>query len=257
MIPKMIHYCWFGHNPKSSLVQKCIKSWIKYCPDYQIIEWNEENFDININTYAKEAYRAGKWAFVSDYVRLWIIYNHGGIYLDTDVELIKPLDDLLNAPAFFGFEDEKSIATGLGFGGLKGNKLIECMLKDYENIHFISEDDTYDTLPCPIRNTNAISAYLPERLERGKVLYLEDAIIYPPEYFCPLSADGKSMKKTKNTYSIHWFSATWLSEEEMVLHKWHLFKNRCEYIFGPQIGGYIARGIYLLFPKRRAILKRM
>ena len=207
--------------------------------------------------YVEEAYKVRKWAFVSDYARLWIIYNYGGIYLDTDVELIKSLDTLLNLPAFFGYEDKESVATGLGFGAQRGNKLVECMLKDYENIHFINKDGTYDMLPCPIRNTKAISSYLPKYLEEGKVINLENGTIYPPEYFCPVSADGKSISKTKNTYSIHWFNATWLSEEEKVVHQWRLLKNRCERIFGEKLGGYIARGIYLLFPKRRAILKRM
>ena len=257
MIPKVIHYCWFGHNPKPELVQKCINSWKKYCPDYEIIEWNEENFDVSSNVYAKEAYQAKKWAFVTDYARLWIIYNYGGIYLDTDVELIKSLDSLLELPAFLGFEDEKNIATGLGFGAVKKNKLVDCMLKDYENICFINKDGTYDKLPCPIRNTNAIASFLPQRIIPGTVISIEDGNIYPAEYFCPLSADGKSMKKTKNTYSIHWYSASWLSKDEMVVHKWRLFKNKCERYFGITIGGYIARCVYLFKPRERAILKKL
>lgn len=257
MIPKIIHYCWFGRNPKPELMQKCISSWKKYCPDYEIIEWNEDNFDITQNAYAKEAYDEKKWAFVTDYARLWIIYTQGGIYLDTDVELIKPLDTLLDSEAFFGFEDEKSINTGLGFGAVKGNRLVECMLKDYEDIHFLKADGNYDKLPCPIRNTNAIAKYLPEQFNGRQIIYLRDATLYPPEFFCPLSADGRSMKKTKNTYSIHWYSATWLSEDEMIVHQWRLFKNKCERFFGTTIGGYIARGVYLFMPKKRAVLKRM
>lgn len=257
MIPKIIHYCWFGKNPKPELVQRCISSWRKYCPDYEIIEWNEKNFDISKNQYAKEAYDAKKWAFVTDYTRLWIVYTQGGIYLDTDVELIKPLDNLLDREAFFCFEDEKCINTGLGFGAVKGNKVVECMLKDYDNIHFLNEEGTCDKTPCPIRNTKAIAHYLPSKYDGNKIVQIDGATIYPPEYFCPLSADGKTMKKTKNTHSIHWYSATWLSEDEMVVHKWRLFKNKCIRYFGTTLGGYIARCVYLFKPKERNILKRM
>ena len=257
MIPKVIHYCWFGKNPKPELMKRCISSWRKYCPDYEIIEWNEENFDISKNPYAKEAYDAKKWAFVTDYARLWIIYSYGGVYLDTDVELIKPLDDLLEKEAFFGFEDEKNINTGLGFGAEKGNKFVECMLKDYDKIHFLKPDGTLDLLPCPIRNTNVVTHYLPEKFDESKIIELQNDTIYPPEYFCPLSADGKTMKKTRNTRSIHWYSATWLSEDEIVVHEWRLFKNKCTRYFGTILGGYIARFVYIFKPKEREILKRM
>ncbi len=118
-IPKTIHYCWFGGNPKSELIQRCIESWEKYCPDYEIIEWNESNFDINCCQYVKDAYAAKKWAFVSDYARLWVVYTHGGIYLDTDVELKQNLDELLTYDAWFAHDDMLYIATGLGFGSIK------------------------------------------------------------------------------------------------------------------------------------------
>ena len=114
-IPKVIHYCWFGNGKMPKLAQKCIESWKKYCPEYKIVCWNEENFDINQNKYAREAYAAGKWAFVSDYVRLKVLYDEGGIYLDTDVELIKPLDKLIEERGYMGFDDNGVISTGLGF----------------------------------------------------------------------------------------------------------------------------------------------
>ena len=120
MIPKIIHYCWFGYGPKPKLAEKCIRSWKKYCPDYQIIEWNENNFDISAcPLYVRQAYEARKWAFVTDYVRLKVIYENGGIYMDTDVELKKNLDNLLPYNAYFGFENYWVIATGLGFGALR------------------------------------------------------------------------------------------------------------------------------------------
>lgn len=257
MIPKIIHYCWFGKNNKPRLFYKCLESWRKYCPDYQIIEWNEDNFDVNIIPYVKEAYDAGKWAFVTDYARLWIIYNYGGIYLDTDVEIVKPLDDLLENGAFLALEDEKNIATGLGFGAVKGNNVINVMLQDYSDLHFIKDDGTYDKTTCPVRNTKSIMHLLPQNLQTGDIIKIEGATIYPPEYFCPLSADGSTMNKTENTYSIHWFSATWLSEDEMIVHQWRMFKSKCERTFGKKVGGYIARAIYLFFPKKREVLKRM
>ena len=149
MIEKKINYCWFGGNPKSEIIQKCIESWKKYCPDYEIIEWNESNFDINICEYTKEAYKNKKWAFVSDFARLWIIYNNGGIYLDTDVELFSPLDELLKYDAWFASEDIRSVNTGMGFGAERNNVLLKNMLDDYYNRIF-------DMTPCTILNTQIL-----------------------------------------------------------------------------------------------------
>lgn len=257
MIPKVIHYCWFGRNPKPELMQRCIASWKKHCSDYEIIEWNEDNFNLSQNDYAWEAYEEKKWAFVTDYARLWIVYNHGGIYLDTDVEIIKSLDDLLDAPAFFGSEDGASISTGLGFGAEKHNPVVGAMLTDYNSIHFRQPDGYLDKLPCPIRNTNAIAVYLPEKIDLTSIVQIKDAVIYPPEYFCPLSSDGVTMKKTKNTHSIHWFSATWLSADEMIVHQYRIFRGKCEKKFGTRCGSFIARFVYLFYPTKRKVLKRM
>ena len=185
------------------------------------------------------------------------MFHHGGIYLDTDVELVQSLDVLLDAPAFFGFEDSASINTGIGFGAAKNNPIVSAMLEDYNNIHFRLSDGTLDKLPCPIRNTNAITSYLPEDFNPSTIVRIQDAVIYPPEYFCPLSADGITMRKTQNTYSIHWFSATWLTEDQMVVHKYRVFRGKCEKLLGKRLGGYTARFVYLFYPKRRAVLKRM
>lgn len=257
MIPKTIHYCWFGRNPQPELMQRCIASWKKYCPDYEIIEWNEDNFDVAQNDYAREAYEEKKWAFVTDYARLWIIYRYGGIYLDTDVEVLKPFDDLLADSAFFGFEDTNSVATGLGFGAAKENPVVGAMLSSYDKIHFRLPDGSLDKLPCPVRNTCAIAEFLPEKYNATAVQRTEYATFYPPAYFCPLSADGITMKKTKDTHSIHWFSATWLSEDERVVHEYRVFRGKCEKVLGKRLGGYVTRGIYLLLPRKREILKRM
>ena len=152
-IPKVIHYCWFGKGEMPKIAKKCIKSWEKYCPDYEIICHNEDNFDLSQNRYMREAYEEIKWAFVSDFARLKIIYDNGGIYLDTDVELIKPIDDLLENKGFMGFDEKGIDATGLGNGAEKGNEIIGEFLKDYYDIPFVLPDGSYDLTPCPDRNT--------------------------------------------------------------------------------------------------------
>lgn len=255
MIPKVIHYCWFGRNEKPLSVKKCIDSWKTYCADYLIVEWNEDNFEYAQNDYAREAYEAKKWAFVTDFARLWIVYNYGGIYLDTDVELIKPFDDMLDNKAFFGLEDTNYIATGLGFGAEKRNPIVKMMLNDYDSIRFKKEDGSFDELACPLRNTRAIKHLLPKDMDYDVITTINHARIYPKEYFCPLSADGSIMKKTQNTHSIHWFTASWLSEEEKVIHDYRVFRNKCELLFGNKIGSLISRSIYLFKPRKRKILK--
>jgi mannosyltransferase OCH1-like enzyme len=136
MIPKKIHYCWFGGNPKSEIIEQCIASWKEYCPDYEIIEWNESNFDVNCTPYTAAAYEAKKWAFVSDYARLKVVYDNGGIYLDTDVLLHNRLDELLMHECWLAQEDIRYVSTGLGFGAQKGHPLIRAMMATYENCVF-------------------------------------------------------------------------------------------------------------------------
>ena len=154
MIPRTIHYCWFGPEPLPKRVKKCIRSWEKLCPDYQIVRWNEQNFDIHYNQFTKDAYEAGKWAFVSDVARLYIIYHHGGIYLDTDVELLKPLDSFLAQKAFMGVEYNGLIATGLGFGAEKHVEVIKELLDEYDRVRF----DASRPVDCPKLTTE----YLPD-----------------------------------------------------------------------------------------------
>lgn len=220
-IPKVIHYCWFGGNPLPKDVKRCIKSWKKFCPDYQIIEWNESNFDYTDNLYAKQAMECKKWAFVSDYARLKIVYEQGGIYLDTDVELIRPLDDLLDFEVFFGFENnldkkEKEVATGLGFGTQKGNAVVKAMLEDYKNIPFLKEDGTYDIMPCPERNTKALT-HLGLRRD-GSRQTIAGAEIFPGEYFCPIEYTSRKKCVTQNTYSIHHYHSSWKGWTERIDH---------------------------------------
>ncbi len=234
MIPKKIHYCWFGRNPKPKLALKCMKSWKKYCPDYEIIEWNEDNFDIfACPLYVRQAYAEKKWAFVTDYVRLKVVYDHGGIYLDTDVELRKRLTPLLDCHAYFGFEEGPRVATGLGFGAEAGAPILWELMEDYQEIPFIKEDGSYDLESCPGRNTRVF-------LRHG--LQLEDSMqvlegnirILPSIYLCPLSYSTNKRRHSFRTISIHWFSASWLSEEQkaqMVQRgKQKLRRERMDYI---------------------------
>ncbi len=219
MIPKIIHYCWFGGKPKSKLIEKCIESWKKQCPDYEIIEWNESNFDLSINAYVKEAYEAGKWAFVSDYARLWIIYNRGGIYLDVDVELVKNLDSVLNDSCFFACENTEYIATGLGFGAVKGNEMIKSMMEDYENIHFKLDENTFDLTTCPVRNTKTLREKSAYEGNFDKILTLENSKIYPKEYFCPLNFETGKLNVTDATLGIHLYNGSWMTKKNKVNKK--------------------------------------
>lgn len=221
MIPKVIHYCWFGKNSKSSSVKKYIDSWKKYCPEYDIVEWNEENFDVNANLYCKQAYDNKKWAFATDYARLFIIYNNGGIYLDTDVELIKPLDSLLDCDCFIGRQQGFQVNTGAGFGACKGHPLIKIMLDDYDYIPFIKENGEMDLCTCPHRN----SRWLFENGLRKDDSYQEicNARIYPIEYFSPKDAWTRVITKTANTISIHHCGASWSESETKGKH----FKRYC------------------------------
>lgn len=219
-IPKVINYCWFGGNKKTKLIEKCIESWKKYCPDYEIVEWNENNFDININTYVKEAYENKKWAFVSDYARLYAIYKNGGIYLDTDVELIKNLDDLLEYNLFLASENNVLINTGLGFGATKENKIIKKLLDSYDGIHFVNQESKeLDLTPCTDRNTETLKEIFGDVSKLlGKELD-DKCIFLGKEYFCPFNAVTGEMKKTKNTYGIHWFNASWRSKNINIREK--------------------------------------
>jgi hypothetical protein len=213
MIPKIIHYCWFGGNPIPALTKKCIRSWKKFCPDYEIKLWTEENFDLNTcPVYVTEAYKSKKWAFVSDYVRLKIVYDEGGIYLDTDVELIKSIDHLLDCTAFFGFEtDGGCVATGLGFGSEKGAPVLRALMDDYEGIPFIKEDGSLDLTTCPVRNTRTLYRF--GLVKDGGDQTLEGGIrILPAEYLSPVVYSTGKKNITDKTVSIHHYQSSWVKK---------------------------------------------
>ncbi len=205
MIPKIIHYCWFGGKPLPKEAQKCINSWKKYLPDYEIIEWNESNFNIDLNPYTRMCYDDKKYAFLSDYVRLYVVEKYGGLYFDTDVEVIKSFDDLLTFDAFFGFEDDYYVASGLGFGSKKNGVLIDYMLGEYYDL--IKGEN--GTVSCPKLNTQAAEKF--GFTCNGKLQEIHNCLLLPKEYFNPFNNNTGVLNKTKNTYSIHWYSMSWIS----------------------------------------------
>lgn len=204
-IPKKIHYCWFGRGEKPKLAQNCIASWKKYCPDYEIIEWNEDNFDVNRNGYTQMCYEQKKYAFLSDYVRLLVVAEHGGIYFDTDVEVIKQIDTLLEQDAFYCFETPEYVASGLGFGSVAHGETIQAMLKAYDFLL----SGTEGTRGCPRLNTEALINLGLKR--NGTKQQVADAVILPCDYMNPFDPATGILNKTENTLSVHWYSAAWLS----------------------------------------------
>ena len=234
MIPKIIHYCWFGKNPEPPEVRKCIRSWKKFLPDYKIIRWDESNYDIHKNQYMSDAYKETKWAFVSDYCRLDVVYNYGGIYLDTDVEVIKKFDSLLNESMFCGFESrdpiykrystnnseiEYSVNFGLGYGAEKGHHILKEMLELYESLSFYKEDGSLNLVACPRYQTMILKNH--GLIPNNKTQRLSNFIAYSPEYFCPQSnITDEMLFLTENTYSIHHFTVSWASKKSLKLRDW-------------------------------------
>lgn len=229
MIPKKIHYCWIGGNPLPKSAQKYIKSWKKYCPDYEIIEWNETNYDFTKNQYMKEALESKKWGFVPDYARLDIIYQHGGIYLDTDVEIIKSFDSLLENKGFAGFESKQYVNLGQGFGAEAGNPVIKALLDSYDDLHFINKDGSLNMVASPELNTETLANIGLNR--NGEKQTINDCFtIYPSEYFCPKSLNDGIIRKTENTYSIHHFDASWFdnASKKEQLERWKRKQKRAK-----------------------------
>lgn len=214
-IPKVIHYCWFGHGEMPEHNKQCIETWRKYCPDYEIIEWNEDNYDITAIPYMQEAYASKRWGFVPDYARMDIIYNYGGIYLDTDVELIKSLDSLLNYSAFAGIEAETNhVAFGLGFGAEKGCVLLKELCDHYKTLHFLDANGIPDLTPNPLITSEYLHQHKNYVANPNEIYVLDNVTIFPPEYFCPLNYFSTKLSITKNTFSIHHYDASWKTLSE-------------------------------------------
>lgn len=213
MIPKKIHYCWFGGAEKSKKIQRCIASWKRYCPDYEIVEWNESNFDLDQHPYLRWCHDNKKWAFLSDFARLLVVYEHGGIYFDTDVELVRNPDELLQYDAFYGFENCENVATGLGFGAYKKQQTLEAMIEQYAALKPDS-NGKYPCITCPQLNTKALLP-LGLRLD-GTRQHICGAEIFPIEYFNPYDDPTGTLNQTKNTISIHWYAKTWMDRKTVL-----------------------------------------
>ena len=213
MIPKKIHYCWFGKNKLPDKAVKCINSWKKYCPDYEIIEWNEDNFDVRQNGYTEFTYDNRKFAFLSDYARLQIVLKEGGLYFDVDVEIIRPLDELLVHKAFFGFETEEYVNTGVGFGAEANNLIVAGMLREYD----ILLDGKHGTIGCPLLNTQALMKY--GLKQNGMKQTIDGAMIYPIQYFNPYDDPTGILNTTEETVSIHWYAKSWMDKKTIIRSK--------------------------------------
>lgn len=213
MIPKIVHYCWFGNKKKPLKVKKNIDNWKKNNPDFKLVEWNEKNFDISKSCdFVKDAYSSQKWAFVSDYVRLYAIYNFGGVYLDTDVKLLKPLESVIDefSGGYMGFEDANKIASGLGFGAPKNNPIIKRMMDYYLDMEF--DKDKPEKQSCPIINSKIIND-IGGRLNNKKQ-YIDEFCLLPTEYLCPFDIYSGQYNVTENTISIHMYDASWMRNDK-------------------------------------------
>lgn len=228
-IPKIIHYCWFGGKPLPELAQKCIASWRKFLPDYEIKEWNEQNFNVRQCIYSAEAYRLKSFAHVSDYARFWILYHYGGIYFDTDVEVIQPLDDILEKESFMGFECLEGIKSdnpngninpGLGMGVHKEHPFFKQIVDYYEHIHYVKWNG---------RNTGNVTHHVTRFLDYehkevldGGVVKVSGLLIYPITYFCPYDYYRKQMNITEDTRTIHHYMGSWLEDT----NRWKNLRKR-------------------------------
>lgn len=257
MIPKKIHYCWFGGNPLNEMALKCIESWKKYFPDYEIIRWDESNFDVNACDYTREAYQAQKWAFISDYARFVILYEYGGLYFDTDVEVIKPMDDLIEKGAFMGCEKEVAMTDGvssdgsgfdlgvnpgLGFGGSPGLGVYKEIIEDYQNSHFYRADGTSNTVDTVVvRTTRALVRH--GLMAKNNIQEVAGVYVYPKDYFAPKDVLTHELIITENTRSIHHYDASWAEWYERRAGERGI---RLRKLLGDRIGNTVNVAIYVV-----------
>lgn len=236
MIPKVIHYCWFGGNQLPASAVKCIDSWKKYFPGYEIKEWNESNFDVNFIPFTQEAYAAKKYAFVSDVARFWILEKEGGLYFDTDVEVIKSFDDILSEGAFLGVEipshDEAvpQVNPGLGLGAERGNAVIQSVLEYYKTIHFQDENGVQYPGTVVYHTTKVLESEYGLK-PTNDIQHLDGVNIFPVDYFNPFDDLTGVLRKTSNTHSIHWYSKSWIEKPS-----WYFVVTRILHrIFGTKL----------------------
>lgn len=250
-IPKIIHYCWFGKNPLPELAKKCIASWKKFLPDYEIKEWNEDNYDVRKIPYTAQAYDAKKYAFVSDFARFDILYQHGGIYFDTDVEVIKPLDEILKRGAFAGVECAGALNAGLGIASPAASPIYKEILDSYRESSFIKPDGSLDLTTVVTRVSNIFKLHGFKDLD--EIQEVAGVTVYPAEYFSPINFYTHKLKITRNTYSIHHGAASWVDEEGK---KYADVKIMLSKLFGYKIGHKIALFYYAAVDLKKSGLKK-
>lgn len=264
MIPKIIHYCWISENVNDKLpekVQECINTWKQYLPDYEIKRWNQYNFDISNSIYAKQALDCKKYAFVSDYIRLSVLYRYGGIYLDTDMKVLRSFDELLNNKAFIGFENKYSIAAGI-IGAEKKHDYIKLLLDMYEDRKkvFIKNDKSLDMTPNPVIITNLL---LKKGIKLKNVLQKNDSItVYPKEYFYPYENNTGELNLTLNSYAIHLYNGSWIDETDFEFNEntrkyYKIFRKKLPKQIAINLASYIStykmqgiKGVFLRLYKK-------
>jgi mannosyltransferase OCH1-like enzyme len=239
-IPRIIHYCWFGGKPLPPLAKKCVISWKKYLPGYKIMRWDENTFDVNAHPFTKEALESKKWAFITDYVRLYVLHEIGGVYLDSDVEITKPIDKFLVHAAFSSFESPFHIPTGL-MASAKGNSWINTLLRYYDGKHFVDKDGN----PELITNTDIITKISKDKfnLEINNTYQIlpGDIHIYPSDYFCPMNWEIQKIEPTENSYALHHFAGSWIEGKEK--EKYIKFRKR----LGKKLQNIIGGSFYETF----------
>lgn len=253
MIPKVINYCWFGRNPLPESAVKCINSWKKFLPDYEIKEWNEDNFDVNIIPYTQEAYASKKYAFVSDYARFWILYNYGGLYFDTDVEIIKSLDDIVERGPFMGREAgglikdicktdigySNAVNPGLGLGVNGGHNLYKEILDFYSTLSFINPDGSFNTRTV-VEYTSLVLLRHNIPNDNDNPVEVAGIWIYPADYFCPMDhTKSNTLNITQRSVSIHHYDCSWL-DKNTLSYKLHRAKILISRLLGARFVSFAA-----------------
>ena len=217
MIPKIIHYCWFGRGEKPELAKKCIASWRKFCPDFEIREWNEDNCDYLAMPFMAEAYAAKKYAFVSDVMRLIVLEQYGGVYFDTDVEVVRDISPLLNDEGFIGFENNRFVNSGQVMAAVPHQPIVQAMIDEYKKLHYMQPDSSVMPVGCPRLNSDVLERF--GLIRNGQEQIVAGIHVYPDDYFSPMDSTTGKLTKTENTYSIHWYSMSWLPKRTQIRAK--------------------------------------
>ena len=217
MIPKIIHYCWFGRGEKPELAKKCIASWKKFCPDFEIREWNEDNCDYLAMPFMAEAYAARKYAFVSDVMRLAVLEQYGGVYFDTDVEVLRDISPLLGDEGFIGFENNRFVNSGQVMAAVPHQPIVQAMIDEYKKLHYMQPDSSVMPIGCPRLNSDVLERF--GLIRNGQEQIVAGIHVYPDDYFSPMDSTTGKLTKTENTYSIHWYSMSWLPKRTQMKAK--------------------------------------